>query len=465
MSGVSRILFIDESTADSELAARLLGTEFPGATLVMIGDTVTLADALGGPPVDAVILAPVLGWAASDKVQGLVRARWPRAAVVLFGHERDIIGAGLNPGRACAGIVRKSSSGFLALGAVVRAGLAAPAPAAAPALDALPLPALRLDADGRIASTNAAFAARLDAAPGTLAGRPLSEFCSDVAAWQAFRAGLEATTTLALVAGSGDALGQLAVRRAADGSALGCLVTGTPAAGADGDAAANRAMHDIALVFSHDLRQPMQQITRLARQLADDGAPAGERIDARTLEQLRTCAERAGGMLDSMLEYLAVSTRDAQPGTVDLNACLEEALDNLRASIDENEAQIYAEPLPAIRGDAYQMVHLLQNLVGNALKFRGRARPQVRILCREERGRWRIEVHDNGIGIPAPHRERVFEMGQRLHTRDEYPGTGIGLALCRRITERHGGTIRIESGAEAGSVVVIDLPRTTGQST
>ncbi|MEQ8493595.1 MAG: ATP-binding protein, partial [Gammaproteobacteria bacterium] len=461
MSASVRILLIDESPADIALAARLIGAEFPTATLVTVIDTSALATALSAARVDALVLAPQLGWADSGKIQELARERWPRAAVVLFGHERDIVATCLSPARACAGLVRKSSGGFLALGELLRGALAAAA-APPPALELMPMPAARIDADGRIGAANAALEAALGCMPGELAGTVLADHCDDAAACHSFIAGRAGTGAVALRDRAGAGAGQLQLRRGADGSLFGCLVA--PVRGTDNDAGASREMQDIALVFSHDLRQPMQQITRLARQLSDDSDQPGQRTDARTLEQLRACAERAGNMLDGMLEYLALSTRDAQADIVDLNDCLAEALDNLRPTIDENEAQVYAERLPNVRGDAIQLVHLLQNLIGNALKFRGRARPEIRVLCHETEGHWRIEVHDNGIGIPAPHRERVFEMGQRLHTREEYPGTGIGLALCRRIIERHGGTIRIEGGAEAGSVVVIDLPRTRDHS-
>lgn len=476
MNETSRILLIDDSAADIELAARLLRDTYANATLVAVTETATLADALSGARPDAVVLAPMLGWASSEKVQALLRERWPAAAVVLFGHERDVVGACLNPGRACAGIVRKSSGGFMALPDVLGAALeraAAPASAAPLALDALPLPAVRSDASGVIRATSASFATRLGSATEKLINTPLAAHCLDADTrdvLQNFLSGDDAECAVSLANSANAPAGTLALRRGADGGLLGCLLA-PPAAdpakastGHEGETA-SREVHDMALVFSHDLRQPMQQIMRLTRQLGEaDGKPS-PRGDARALDQLHTCAERASNMLDSMLEYLAVSARDERPGLVDLNQCLDEALDNLRASIDENEAQVYAERLPSIVGDAYQMVHLFQNLVGNALKFRGRARPEVRIVARDEHGRWRIEVQDNGIGVPPAHRERVFEMGQRLHTHDEYPGTGMGLALCRRIVERHGGTIRLEGGAESGSVVVIDLPLPPGQMT
>ena len=109
-------------------------------------------------------------------------------------------------------------------------------------------------------------------------------------------------------------------------------------------------------------------------------------------------------------------------------------------------------------------MHLFQNLLANALKFRGREVPRIHVSATNTDGSWLLGVHDNGIGIAEAFRERVFDMGKRLHTRDEYPGAGMGLTLCRRIVERHGGTIRIEAGQNGGSSVMIEFPCDAGSS-
>lgn len=234
--------------------------------------------------------------------------------------------------------------------------------------------------------------------------------------------------------------------------------TGTPSTAIDdrGGAESPRGgnMQDIALVFSHDLQEPVQQIVRLARRA--QGSEGHE--PARTIRQVLACAERASSMLDGMTEYLTIAELGRPPAPVDLNACLTLALDNLRSIIDEAQADIRTVPLPMSFGDEHQIVHLFQNLISNAIKFRGRERPVIDIGVEPRGEQWLIAVRDNGIGIPRAFTERIFEFGKRLHTREEYPGMGVGLALCRRIVERHGGRIWSEPRDGGGSVFYVLLP-------
>lgn len=215
-------------------------------------------------------------------------------------------------------------------------------------------------------------------------------------------------------------------------------------------------MREIALAFSHDFREPVQQIVRLARR-----GQRAETIDgsAQALRQVLECAERAGTMLDGMIEYLSVTERETKPAPVDLSACLDLALDNLLTAIRESGAEIRAAQLPTLMGDEQQMVHLFQNLVSNAIKFRSREHPVVTISCETRDDQFLLAFQDNGIGIPQEFTERIFELGKRLHTREEYPGSGIGLALCRRIVERHGGRIWCVSREGEGSTFYVLLPR------
>ena len=219
-------------------------------------------------------------------------------------------------------------------------------------------------------------------------------------------------------------------------------------------------MRDMAMVFSHDLREPLQQIVRLAElgqaDRLNDGAIAGSSA------MVLACARRATQMVDGMFDYLSVATRDTAPAAVDLNSCLAQALDNLRGAIDESHADIAADHLPMAVGDACQLLHLFQNLVSNAIKFRGPARPRIRIGTEARGAQQVLMFRDNGIGIAPEFRERVFEMGQRLHTRKEFPGIGVGLTLCRRIVERHGGRIWIEPSDREGSTFCILLPGLLG---
>ena len=227
----------------------------------------------------------------------------------------------------------------------------------------------------------------------------------------------------------------------------------------------NQELRDIALVFSHDLKEPIQQIMRLSRQFADQQQFSPGNPAFKWINQIQQCSQRTSDMLDSMLEYLSVSSRDSSDSLVDLNQTMEQTLDNLRSAIDDTAAEITCDQLPSIAGDEYQMLHLFQNLISNALKFRGHDRPVVRIEVEQRGQEWQFAFTDNGIGIADPYLNRVFEMGQRLHTQEEYPGTGVGLSICRRIVERHGGQIWAKSNDGAGCTFFILLPKTPSHIT
>ena len=483
------ILIADCSVSDTELAELLLRRTFPYASIRVANDAVCFAEALTEQAPNIAIVAPKLTWAASDKLVGLLRRHDPATRIILFGHEADILEHGLSPGMAIDGIARKSSAGYLALAGIVAdvmgrgtggsngmpAALAMPTGCSV-TLANLPLPAFLLAADGTITECNDAFAHCLDLGRARLLASPLEQLLADgesLALWHGFRARQDDGDVTVKLRGNGEQRAQAVVRRVSNAPAseryLGCasqLIDIDPAPGSAPTGSAStlsaadpvaQEMRDIALVFSHDLKEPVQQIARLA-QRGEDGADSVAR--SRAIQQIQECAQRASGMLDSMLEYLAVSARDSSPVEVDLNLSFEQACDNLRGLMDEADAQVSADHLPAITGDEYQMLHLFQNLLANAIKFRGRERPEIRVSVEPQGNEWLVTFRDNGIGIPQPFLQRVFEMGQRLHTRDEYPGTGVGLALCKRIVERHGGRIWVTSNEGAGCTFFVRLPQT-----
>jgi light-regulated signal transduction histidine kinase (bacteriophytochrome) len=203
------------------------------------------------------------------------------------------------------------------------------------------------------------------------------------------------------------------------------------------------------------LREPVQQLVRLARQGQGEDPQTTKRMLSYVLER----AERLSGMLDGMTEYLIVGGRAAAPGVIDLKACLDKAFDNLRSSIVETRADIRVagDRLMSL-ADEQQMVHLFQNLVSNAIKFRNGDHPTINISAERCGDRWLMRFQDNGIGIPEASTERIFDLGARLHTTQDYPGAGIGLALCRRIVERHNGRIWVESRQGDGSTFLVLLP-------
>jgi len=453
------ILLLDSSESDIELAKLLLQQAFPDSNLAGASDAATLLGALRGPAPTIVIAAPRLDWADLEQILELARSTWPQAAIVLFGDEQELVNRCLTPALAINAVARKSSAGFMALPALVREILGR-LPALPAALEAWPLPAVEITSEGRIAAANAAFATTLETPLDELIGAPVASrlAAGERTPWTTFLHGQAPTATLRLA----NFDGMLELKRDPSGGLLGCLVGVSAAASirvlGDTDGTVPRELEDVALLFSHDLKEPVQQVMRLVRRL-ETTRGSDPHSEEKLLRQVHDCAARAANMLDGLLAYITVSARDARPALIELDASLADAIDELRVAIDDSGARISAEPLPAVVGDAVQMAHLFQNLLGNAIKFRGPDTPVVHITCETADGRHRIAVHDNGIGISADHRERVFEMGKRLHTQEEFPGSGMGLALCRRIAERHGGSIHIETGAQQGSVVVIELPQ------
>ncbi|MCB0059758.1 MAG: hypothetical protein KDE45_22115, partial [Caldilineaceae bacterium] len=179
-------------------------------------------------------------------------------------------------------------------------------------------------------------------------------------------------------------------------------------------------------------------------------------------------ASRMQKMISDLLAFSRVTTRGSDFAPTDCNAVLAEVLANLQFVIAEADATVTHDKLPTVDGDATQLRQLFQNLVANAVKFRGEAAPRVHISARlvdessvetPSAPEWLFSVSDNGIGIDAQYVDRVFVIFQRLHTRSEYPGTGIGLAIAKRIVERHGGRIWVESTPGAGATFLFTLPQ------
>lgn len=163
-------------------------------------------------------------------------------------------------------------------------------------------------------------------------------------------------------------------------------------------------------------------------------------------------------LIEDLLAYSRVGTRGRQFKEVSADAAFKRALGNLRGAHERTNAAISCDPLPVVLGDETQLVQLFQNLVGNALKFHGDEPPRVHVCARQEGDDWLFAVSDNGIGIDPQYAERIFLMFQRLHNREEYPGTGIGLAICKKIVDRHGGRIWVEGRPGNGSTFFFTLP-------
>jgi light-regulated signal transduction histidine kinase (bacteriophytochrome) len=169
-------------------------------------------------------------------------------------------------------------------------------------------------------------------------------------------------------------------------------------------------------------------------------------------------ARRMRALINDLLAYSRVGTRGAEFAPTDCNAVVDQVIADLGAAIEDERAGVTRGDLPTVLADAMQLQQLFQNLIANAIKFHGERRPRVAIAAERRGDAWVFSVRDNGIGIDPEYADRIFVIFQRLHSRAEYPGTGIGLAICRKIVERHGGRIWMESAPGQGTTFYFTLP-------
>jgi PAS domain S-box-containing protein len=222
-------------------------------------------------------------------------------------------------------------------------------------------------------------------------------------------------------------------------------------------ARSNADLAQFAYVASHDLKEPLRAVSGCVGLLK--GQYEGK-LDERTGEYMAHIVDGAARMealIDGLLAYSRVGTQGGELQPVECAKALGMALQNLAASIEESGTVVTHDTLPAVNGDLPQLVSLFQNLIGNALKFRREASPRIHVSAERNGTHWRFFVRDNGIGIAPQYFERIFGVFQRLHTRREYPGTGIGLAVCKKIVERHGGQIWVESVPGEGATFCFSL--------
>jgi signal transduction histidine kinase len=234
----------------------------------------------------------------------------------------------------------------------------------------------------------------------------------------------------------------------------------TAAAEAKSDelARSNAELQQFVHVASHDLKEPLRMITSYVQLLQQScqgklGPDADEYIHYAV-----DGAHRIQKLIEDLLSYTRLGAQSKSIQKVDLAEIFQGALSNLKLAVSESGAEVACDPLPVVDADPTHMALLFQNLIGNAVKFHGKDKPKVHVSVRRERDHWVLGVEDNGIGIDPQYFERIFVVFQRLHARHEYPGTGIGLALCKKIIEQHNGRIWVESEVGKGSTFYFTIP-------
>ncbi|HSI13433.1 MAG TPA: ATP-binding protein [Chthoniobacter sp.] len=220
----------------------------------------------------------------------------------------------------------------------------------------------------------------------------------------------------------------------------------------------NQELGQFAYVASHDLKEPLRAVTSCVQLLRKGYS---EKLDGRGLEFINHAvdgAKRMQQLIDGLLSYSRVEQQETELQPVDFAAPVQQACENLETAIAEGRVQVHVASLPALKCHGAQMVQLFQNLIGNAVKFRRAEAPEIWISAERKEDDWLFLVRDNGVGFEPEFSERIFGLFQRLHTRRKYSGTGIGLAICKKIVERHQGRIWAESKPDHGTTFFFTLP-------
>jgi PAS domain S-box-containing protein len=221
----------------------------------------------------------------------------------------------------------------------------------------------------------------------------------------------------------------------------------------------NAELEQFAYVASHDLQEPLRMVSSYVQLLA---RRYKERLDADADEFIDFAvdgAERMRVLINDLLEFSRVGTDSKELESIDCDVVLDRAIANLRAATEESRVTITHDRLPTVMADDTLFVRLFQNLIGNAIKFRRDVDPAVHVSASPEEKEWVFSFKDNGIGIAPEHYERIFQVFQRLHSRTEYPGTGIGLAVCKKVVERQNGRMWVESDLGKGATFFFSVPR------
>jgi PAS domain S-box-containing protein len=220
----------------------------------------------------------------------------------------------------------------------------------------------------------------------------------------------------------------------------------------------NAELREFAYVASHDLQEPLRAVSSYVQLLAQRYKGRLDQDADDFIFYAQDGASRMQRLIEDLLAYSRVGTRKDPFARIDCEAVLKETLLNLQLAVEDSGARVSHDPLPTVAADRFQLVQLLQNLLSNAIKFRGESSPIIHIGVEKRNREWLFSVRDNGLGIEEQYFQRIFQVFQRLHGRDEYSGTGIGLAICKKIVERHGGRIWVDSTPGTGATFYFTIP-------
>ncbi len=224
-------------------------------------------------------------------------------------------------------------------------------------------------------------------------------------------------------------------------------------------ARSNEDLERFASIASHDLNAPLRHLRIIIDTVIENADGRLEQESVKLLRQGYDATERMSALIKDLLDFSRIGSIETTGDTVDLDGVLKTCIANLTQNIRSNDAKIDVGPLPVVNGNAGALIHLWQNLLNNAMKYRSEQRPEISVTAADVGDGWEIALTDNGMGVPADQAERIFEMHVRLHAYNDIPGSGIGLSACRRIVELHGGRIWLDTSYSGGSRFVVWLPK------
>ncbi|MGE5235654.1 MAG: sensor histidine kinase [Acidobacteriota bacterium] len=493
MNGRIKVLLVDENPHDRALAAVVLRQRLAGVEPEEVGDPVVFAERLARGEFAAVVSETRFSWGNGLKVLATVKSLHPDRPVVFFGGpgSESLVAEAIALG--VDGLVMKSPSGFIQLAEVVGEALdrlekkrisRAGEERYRTLVEGMPVGVFTAQGDGIIRDASPAAARVLGAArPETLIGESLPTLLGEkepgeqllslmargervrnleapvrtsgrepawvrINAWPVSdpaRPDIRYEGSLEDISSYKRAEGQLAERAAALSRS-------------------NSELQQFSYVISHDLQEPLHLISRYTEIVAERYQGSFDAEGRRFLDHVITSATRMQTMINDVLEYSRVETRGRPFRPVPFARVVADAVANLKATIEETGGKVEWGALPTLLADSAQMTQLFQNLIGNAIKFRGVNPPCVQVSAVEAEDAWVFAVMDNGVGIEEEQLDRIFGLFQRLHAAHEVPGTGIGLAICKRIVERHGGQIWATSRPGEGSTFYFSLPKRQGES-